>query len=123
MLNRKSRNQECGEGFVLQSEPHEPLFGKLRDVTARVKAALGDGDTEALERLALEHKKVMDKLNQAGPSTNADLLDLVKEVNDEVCEVSAEIVKQRDETGEELVLFGKRKKVAYAYARNAQIGH
>jgi len=107
----------------LQSELHESLFNRLRDITARVKVALGDGDAEALERLAVEHKKVMDKLNQAGLSTDADLLDIVKEVSDEVREVSAEIVKQRDETGEELVLFGKRKKVAYAYARNAQIGH
>ncbi len=102
----------------MQSEPHEPLFGKLRDVTARVKAALCDGDTEALERLALAHKSVMDKLNQAGLSTNADLIDLVKEISDEVREVVAEIGKRRDEIGRELVTLGKRKKVAYAYARN-----
>jgi len=102
----------------LQSEPHEPLFGKLRDVTARVKAALGDGDTEALERLALEHKTIVNKLKQAGLSTNVDLIDMVKEVSDEVRETIAEIGKRRDEIGRELVLFGKRKKVAYAYTRN-----
>ena len=107
----------------MQSEPHEPLFKKLRDITARVKAALGDGDTEALERLALEHKTVMNKLNQAGLSTNAGLIDIVKEVSDEVRETIAEIGERRDEIGRQLVLFGKKKKAAYAYARNAQIGH
>ena len=102
----------------MQSELHESLFNRLRDITARVKAALCDGDTEALERLALEHKTVMDKLNQAGLSKNADLIDLVKEVSDEVRETIAEIGKRRDEIGRELVTLGKRKKVAYAYARN-----
>ena len=98
--------------------PHESLFRRLRDITARVKAALRDEDTEALERLALEHKTVMDKLNQAGLSTNAGLIDMVKEVSDEVREVIAEIGNRRDEIGRELVLFGQRKKAAYAYARN-----
>lgn len=101
-----------------QSEPHETLFDRLRDVTARVKVALGDGDAEALARLALEHKTVMEKLKQAGFSKNADLIDLLKKVSDEVRDVVAEIGKQRDEIGRQLVLFGKRKKMAYAYAKN-----
>lgn len=103
----------------MQSEPHESLFNKLRNITARVKAALCDEDTEALERLTLEHKTVMDKLNQAGLSTNADLIGLVKELSNEVRDVIVEIGKQRDEIGRELVTLGKRKKMAYAYARNA----
>lgn len=102
----------------MQPMPHESLFERLRDITARVKAALCDGDTEALERLALEHKTVMNKLNQAGLGINADLIDLVKELSDEVREVIAEIGKRRDEIGRQLVLFGKKKKVAYAYAKN-----
>ncbi len=73
----------------MQSERHESLFESLRGITARLKAALGDGDTEALKQLALEHKTVMDKLNQAGLSTNADLIDLVKEISDEVPEIIA----------------------------------
>jgi len=103
----------------LQSELHEALFESLRGITARVKAALGDGDTEELDQLALEHKTVMNKLNQAGVSTNANLIDLVKELGDEVREVIAEIGKRRDEIGGELVTLGKRKEMAYAYARNA----
>ncbi|MBW2195317.1 MAG: hypothetical protein JRF60_20320 [Deltaproteobacteria bacterium] len=103
----------------MQSELHEALFESLRGITARVKAALGDGDTEELDQLALEHKTVMNKLNQAGVSTNANLIDLVKELGDEVREVIAEIGKRRDEIGGELVTLGKRKEMAYAYARNA----
>jgi predicted transcriptional regulator len=106
----------------LQSELHESLFESLRDITARVKAALGDGDTEEVDQLALEHKTVMNKLNQAGFSTNANLIDLVKELSDEVRVVIAEIGKRRDKIGGELVTLGKRKEMAYAYARNAQRG-
>jgi hypothetical protein len=102
----------------MQSIRHESLFERLRDITARVRAALLDGDTEALERLALEHKTVMGKLNQAGLSTNADLVDLVKDLSDEVREGISEIVKRRDEASRQLALFGQRKKAAYAYARN-----
>ena len=104
---------------MLQSEPHESVFEQLCDVTARTKAALRKGDTEAITQLALEHKSVMNKLNQAGLSTNADLIALVKEVSNEVRDVILEIGKQRDEIGRKLVTLGKQKKMAYAYARNA----
>ena len=103
----------------MQSEPHESQLKRLRDITARVKAALLDGNIEVLERLALEHKSVMNKLNQEGLGTNAALIDLVKEASDEVREVMAEIGKRRDKLGQQLVEMGKRRKMAYAYARNA----
>jgi hypothetical protein len=102
----------------LQSKSHESLVKRLHDITARVKTALRDQDTEALKRLALEHKTVMNKLNQDGLSTNVDLIDMVREVSDEVHEVIAEIGRRRDDIAQQLLLLGKRKKVAYAYARN-----
>ncbi len=101
----------------MQSKPHESLFKRLHDITARVKTALRDQDTEALKRLALECQTVMNKLNQDGFSTNVDLIHMVREVNDEVHEVIAELGKRRDEIAQQLLLLGKRKKVAYAYAR------
>ena len=101
----------------MQSKPHESLFKRVYDITARVKIALRHQDTEALKRLALEHKTVMNKLNQDGLSTNVDLIDMVREVSDEVHEVIAELGKRRDEIAQQLLLLGKRKKVAYAYAR------
>jgi hypothetical protein len=104
---------------VLPSKLHESVFEQLRDVTARTKAALRKGDTEAITQLALEHKSVMNKLNQAGLSTNADLIGVVKELSNEVGDVILEIGKQRDEIGRKLVTLGKRRKMAYAYARNA----
>jgi uncharacterized protein YcaQ len=102
----------------LQSKPHESLFKRLHDITARVKPALRDEDTEALERLALEQKVVMDKLNQEGLCTNMDLIDMVRELSDEVDEVIVEIGRRRDEIAQQLLLAGKRKRMAYAYARN-----
>lgn len=102
----------------MPSEPHKSQLKRLRVITARVKAALLDGNVEVLERLALEHKTVMNKLSQEGLSTNAALIDLVKEASDEVREVMAEIGKRRDKLGRQLATAGKRKKMACAYARN-----
>jgi predicted transcriptional regulator len=104
---------------VLPSKLHESVFEQLRDVTARTKAALRKGDTEGITQLALEHKSVMNKLNQEGLGTNATPIDLVKEASDAVREVMAEIGKRRDKLGQQLVEMGKRRKMVYAYARNA----
>ena len=103
----------------MQFESPKSQFKSLRDITARVKEALLDGNIEVLERLALEHKIVMNKLNQEGLSTNAALVNLVKEARDEVGEVMAEIAKRQDELRRQLVTAGKRKEMACAYARNA----
>ena len=60
----------------------------------------------------------MDKLNRAGLSRDAGLLDLVKETRDQVNEVVAEIGKQRDELCRQLVMFERKKRVSAAYAGN-----
>ena len=102
----------------MQFERHKSQLERLRNITARVKSALLDGNIELVERLALEHKIVMNKLNREGLSTNVALIDLVKEARDEVGGVMAEIAKRRDKLGRQLVTMGKGKKMACAYARN-----
>jgi hypothetical protein len=102
----------------LQSETHESLYRSLSDISDRVKAALGEDDAETLIGLAGEHREVMDKLDRAGLSKDTGLLDLIKETRDQVYEVVAEIVNQRDEVGRKLVLSGKKKRASAAYARN-----
>jgi len=48
----------------------------------------------------------------------AGLLDRVKQTRDQVHEVVAEIDKQRDELGRQLVMFERKKRVSAAYAGN-----
>jgi hypothetical protein len=81
----------------------------------RVKIALGDNDIEALVRLGEEHEKIMNDLKHTGLSDDPLMLDLIKEVKDEVDELVAEIERKRDETGRELKKIGTGKKLVVAY--------
>jgi len=81
----------------------------------RVKIALGDNDIEALVRLGKEHEKIMNDLKNTGLSDNPFMLDLIKEVKDEVDEVVAEIERKRDKTRRELQKIGNGKKLVAAY--------
>lgn len=97
-------------------KPHKLLFKELLEHTSRVKMAIHDGDAEALKLLAREHSYLMDEMNQAGLTTDMDLLGLIEELNNQVGEVIAEIKEKRDETGMELRKFVKRKETIRAYA-------
>ena len=103
---------------MLQPETHEALYKSLADIAVRVKAALGENDVEMLASLAGEHREVMDKLDRAGLSQDAGLLDLINETRDRVCEIVAEIGSRRDELGQQLMMFGKKKKGFAAYAKS-----
>jgi hypothetical protein len=81
----------------------------------RVKIALGDNDIEALVRLGKEHEKIINDLKHTGFSDNPLMLDLIKEVKDEVDEVVAEIERKRDKTRRELQKIGNGKKLVAAY--------
>ncbi len=107
------------EGFMLQSEPHESLFRRLLDIDARVRAALERRDAEAVRELSKEHRDVMNSLGLAGLSKDPRLLDLAKEVKNQVSETIKEIEKRRHEIGRKLAVVAERKKVAYVYAKNA----
>jgi len=102
----------------LQPETHETLYRSLADINVSVKAALCEDDAEMLMGLAGEHREVIDKLDRAGLSQDTGLLDVIKETRDQVYEIVAEIGNQRDELGRQLVMFGKKKRLSAAYARN-----
>ena len=94
----------------MQSETHEILYRSLADITARINAALGKNDARAITGLTKEHRDVMDSLKRAGLSQDAGLLDRVKETRDQVYELVAQIDKQRDELGRQLVMFERKKR-------------
>ncbi len=94
---------------------HKTLYESLHNITMRVKIALCDNDIEALVRLGKEHEKIMNDLKHTGLSDDPLMLDLIKEVKDEVDELVAEIERKRDETGRELQKIGNGKKLVAAY--------
>lgn len=104
----------------MQPETYKTLYMSLLDITARVKAALGEDDAQTFMQLAGEHRNVMDKLDQKGLSQDTELLDLVEEAREQVHEVAAEIGKHLDELRRQLVIFEKKKRASAAYARNGQ---
>ena len=101
-------------------ETYKTLYMSLLDITAKVKAALGEDDARTFMQLAEEHRNVMDKLNHKGLSQDTNLLDLVEEAREQVYEVAAEIDKHLNELRRQLVMFEKKKKASAAYARNGQ---
>jgi hypothetical protein len=102
----------------LQSETHEILYRSLGDITARINSAVGENDARAIIGLAEGHRDVMESLKRAGLSQDAGLFDRVKETRDQVHALVAEIEKQRDELGRQLVMFERKKRVSAAYAGN-----
>ncbi len=102
----------------MQSETQEILYRSLKDITVRLKATLEKDSARALMSLAEEHKQVIDKLDRAGISKDPGLLEMVKEIRDQVNLAIAEIGRHRDELGRRLVLFNTKKMVSTAYAEN-----
>jgi len=99
----------------LEYKTHEVLYRDLMDITYSVKKCLGENDSEMLIHLAKEHKHVINEIKQAGFSRDPQLLDLVKETNDQVREVVAEIIIKRDQIGRRLNAVGNKKKLARTY--------
>ncbi len=96
---------------------HKTLYESLHNITMRVKIALGDNDMEGLVQLGEEHEKIMNDLKHTGLSNEPLMLDMIKEVKDEVDELVAEIERKRNETGRELKKIGNGKKLVAAYGR------
>ena len=94
---------------------HKMLYNNLRDITIRAKKALGENDIETVVRLGEEHENIMNNLKQAGLSDDPLILDLIKEVKDEVDELVAEIEKERNETGRKLKKIVNGKKLVAVY--------
>jgi len=116
LFSRPLSMRKCKGGFVLQLN-HKTLYESLHNITMRVKIALGDNDIEGLVQLGEEHEKIMNDLKHIGLSDDPLMLDLIKEVKDEVDELVAEIERKRNETGRELKKIGNGKKLVTAYGR------
>jgi hypothetical protein len=103
------------------SDPHEKLYKRLIDITARVKTALGEPDEEHLHQLAEEHAEIMRGLDGLGFSQNPELVPLVKEVHDRVHELIPAMEKRMDVVGRELSMTGKRKRQITAYSNAGRL--
>lgn len=100
---------------MLQPELHKTLYKGLSDITIMLKKAIGENDIETVVRLTEEHENIMNKLKHAGLSNDPQMLDLIKEIKDEIDELIVEIEKKRDETGRELKKIVNGKKLVAAY--------
>jgi hypothetical protein len=103
----------------LRSEAHEVLYRRLLDIAASARTAVDEADPETLENLAREQRSVMEELGRIGLSPDAALLDLVREVKNQIQAVLSEIKDRRRVIGEKLELqMGKRKQItAYRQVR------
>jgi hypothetical protein len=100
---------------AVPSEPHEVLYHRLRDITARVKTAVDRNDLDTLPGLVQEHEEVMAALQKAGVSKDHGLLSQVTELSDQVQEVVIGLRARKDEIGQQLKATGIKKKLDKAY--------
>jgi hypothetical protein len=97
------------------SDTHEVLYRRLRDITARVKAAVDRNELDPLPGLVQEHKEVMAALQKAGFSKDQRLLGQVTELRDQVREAMMGIQARKDEIGQQLKATGIKIKLDRAY--------
>ena len=94
---------------------HKMLYNNLRDIIISAQKALGKNDIETVVRLGEEHKNIMNNLKQAGLSDDPLILELIKEVKDDVDELVLEIERKRNETDKELKKIVNGKKLVAVY--------
>lgn len=99
----------------MPSEPHETLYRRLVDISARIETALGDDDAGALPNLAGEHRAVMDALGRAGQPQDPGLLETVTRAHERVTLAIEAIRRRQDELGRQLGMRARKKRAISAY--------
>lgn len=99
----------------MQSKRLFELYGRLREVNSRARAAICSGSMAELEALLPEHRQIAQKIRRQGISYDPALLGIVEEVRGEVAEVLGMLHQKRDETLDKKGETAQRKKQAAAY--------
>lgn len=99
----------------MPSNLHENLLRQLRQVTSRVKDALGNNELDGLPEMIKTHQEIMGQLERAGDCREPALFDLLTETNSEVQTVIRNIAARRTEAHDQMKTLANKKKLARAY--------
>ena len=99
----------------MPSDLHSNLFRQLREVTSRIKKALGKNELDGLPEMMQAHQEIMLQLHQAGECKEPELLDLLTETNADVQTVIQKIGTMQTEIHTQMKTVANKKKLAGAY--------
>ena len=99
----------------MPSNLHKSLLRQLKEVSSRVKDALGEKDLSGLPEMMQTHQETMLQLHQAGDCEDPELLDLLTETHAEVQAVIQKIGAMQAEIRDEMRTVANKKKLAGAY--------
>ncbi|QCQ21649.1 hypothetical protein [Desulfoglaeba alkanexedens] len=97
------------------SQPHETLYRRLVEISAKIETALENDDAGALANLAGEHRAVMDALGRAGQPRDPGLLETVTSAHERVTSAIEAIRRRRDELGRQLGMRARKKRAISVY--------
>ena len=101
----------------MNSEDHHAIIlNKLLDLTNRIDLALDQKKpAHVIDVLRSEHSDILQYIREVGISKNVEILNLAKNVNARVEQLTNKINNQKNEIRQRLLTMTKRKKHIVAY--------
>ena len=101
----------------MQHNIHEMLYLKLAAVTDQVRMALKEADPDVLASLAEDHQNVMKELQEAGVSSDTQLVKQIQMLGSQVFDVLSEIRQRQLDVSTQIRQLADGKKMVHAYIK------
>ncbi len=101
----------------MQHNRHEMLYLKLATVTDQVRMALKEADPDVLMSLAEDHQNVMKEIQEAGASSDTQLVKQIQMLSRQVFDVMSEIRQRQLGVSTQIRQLADGKKMVHAYIK------
>ena len=101
----------------MQHNRHEMLYLKLAAITDQVRMALKEADPDVLTSLAEDHQNVMKELQEAGASSDTQIVKQIQMVSRQVFDVMSEIRQRQLGVSTQIRQLADGKKMVHAYVK------
>ena len=101
----------------MQHNRHEMLYLKLAAITDQVRMALKEADPDVLTSLAEDHQNVMKELQEAGASSDTQIVKQIQMVSRQVFDVMSEIRQRQLSVSTQIRQLADGKKMVHAYVK------
>lgn len=99
----------------MPSNSHKSLLLQLREITRRVRDALGANELKGLPEMVQAHHDIMLQFRKVGDCKEPELIDLLEETNAEVQAVINQISTRQTEVRNQMKTVANKKRLAGAY--------
>lgn len=101
----------------MQHNRHEMLYLKLAAITDQVRMALKEADPDVLTSLAEDHQNVMKELQEAGASSDTQIVKQIQMLSRQVFDVLSEIRQRQLDVSTQIRQLADGKKMVHAYIK------